>query len=220
MISLHRLRKLFAALALGASLIGSATAALFTEIPDAGQTIGTANNAAVVSPLFGIRGTLSNEPSAGPDLVDMFRVSIPTGARFFANTGPGTDPALIADPVLFLFNALGVGVAMDDESGGFGQASLSTGVLTGGIYFLAIAFAGLEPLDSLGNPIFDTFGSGGLLSALALASWFGSPFSLDPSIEGRYAIATYYVPLPGTLLLVLVGLAALRTTRKSRSRRA
>lgn len=219
MISLHRLRKLLAALAIGASLIGSAQAALFTEIPDAGQTIGAANNATVVSPPTSIRGRLSNEPSP-LDWVDMYRLSIPTGARFYANTGPGTDPALIADPVLFLFDGLGMGIAMDDESGGFGQASLSTGVLGGGIYFLAIAFAGLEPLDTNGDPMFDVFGAGGLLSSLSLGSWFGVPFAGDPSTEGRYLIASHYVPLPGTLALVVLGFVALRATHKSRSRHA
>ena len=218
MNAIHHLRSLLAATVLGAAFIGTAAASVFTEVPDAGQTIGAANDASAVSPLFGITGTLSNEPSAGPDLVDMFRVSIPIGASFFANTGPGNAPSLIADPVLFLFDAFGFGVAMDDETGGFGQASLSTGSLSGGIYYLAIAFAGLDPLDNLGNPIFDTFGNGALLSALALDSWFGSPLSQDPSIEGRYSITTYYVPLPGTLLLAVIALAALRTTRKSRVR--
>ncbi|MFN0183503.1 MAG: hypothetical protein ACKVQR_06750 [Aquabacterium sp.] len=216
----HLLRGLLASVFLAATLPHAALAALVTEVPDAGQTLGAAQDATVV-PLTGINGTLSAEPSAGPDFVDMYRIFIPGGGgRIFANTGPGTDPALVADPVLFLFDALGMGVAMDDETGGFGQASLTTGILNGGFYYLAIAFAGLEPLDAGGNPIFDAFGGGGLLSVLGLDSWFGTPFAIDPSVEGRYSITTSVVPLPGTLLLVVLGLAALRAARKSDSRRA
>lgn len=215
----HLLRGLLATF-LAAAVHCSASAAVVTESADAGQTLAGALDATAGS-LSSINGALSAEPSSGPDLVDMFRIFIPGGGgRVFANTGPGTDPALVADPVLFLFDALGVGVAMDDETGGFGQASLTTGILNGGFYYLAIAFAGLEPLDAGGNQIFDTFGGGGLLSALGLASWFGTPFAIDPSVEGRYSITTSVVPLPGTLLLVVLGLAALRAAQKSNSRRA
>jgi hypothetical protein len=213
----HLLRGLLASAFLAAALPHAATAALVTEAGDAGQTLAGAQVAGAIPPLTDISGSLSAEPGNGPDYVDMYRIYIP-GGRFFASTGAG-DPGLIADPVLFLFDASGAGVAMDDESGGNAQASLSTGILNTGFYYLAIAFAGLEPLDSGSSSIFDVVGSGAVLSLAALDSWFGTPIAIDPAIEGRYAITTAVVPLPGTLLLVILGLAALRAAPRSGGRR-
>lgn len=213
----HLLRGLLASAFLAAALPHAASAALVTEAGDAGETLAGAQAAGSIPPLTGIRGSLSAEPANGPDYVDMYRIFIP-GGKFFASTGAGTDPGLIADPVLFLFDASGAGVAMDDESGGFGQASLSTSHLNTGFYYLAIAFAGLEPWHA-GGSIFDVFGGGAVLSLAALDSWFGSPFAIDPAVEGRYEIATSLVPLPGTLLLAVLGLVALRAAPRCGGRR-
>jgi hypothetical protein len=109
--------------------------------------------------------------------------------------------------VLYLFDAMGVGIAMDDESGGAGQAFLQTADLLPGTYFLAIAFAGVEPLDGNGGSIFDAFGSLAVLSTDPLASWLEAPFALDPSTVGAYSIE-FSVPIPGTLALALAGLLA------------
>jgi hypothetical protein len=158
---------------------------------------------------------LSAEP-ATLDYVDMYRLGLET-IRFSASTGPGTDPALIADPVLYLFDAAGMGVAMDDEGGGFGQALLRlAGSMLSGDYYLAIAYAGVEAIDALGNSIFDAFGTGAVnAGAGALSSWIGGPFSPDPALVGDYEVAVR-VPEPGTLALVALGLLPLARRRSLR----
>lgn len=211
---MKHLRTLLAALLLGAAFASHAV--LVTETGDAGDALATANDAAVPG-LTLITGALSNEFCCS-DLVDIYRVSIPYPTRFTATTID--DPALIADPVLFLFDASGVGVAMDDESAGNGKAYLSlSGSVAAGIYYLAVAFAGMEPLDGSGNPIFDAFGSLAVLSGDPLASWGGAPFATDPAITGAYAIAIT-IPEIGTLLLAGLGIGVIPALRKSRRRRA
>ena len=103
---------------------------------------------------------------------------------------------------------------MDDESGGNGQALLSL-VLDPGTYFLAIAFAGVEPLDVDGNSIFDAFISLALLSTKPLGSWLEDPFATDPSTVGAYSLRLA-VPLPGSLALAFAGLLAVGAARKGR----
>jgi hypothetical protein len=198
--------RLLAATLVALVSIGTASAAvIFTESTDAGSTLATAADTTALVGLSRIDGSLSLEPSRGPDFVDLFKISVETGGKLRARTGSGFDPALIADPVLYLFDASGVGIAMDDESGGAGQAFLQTGDLMPGIYFLAIAFAGVEPLDSFGGSIFDAFNTLAVLSTDPLASWLESPLAQDAL--GAYSIE-FSVPLPGTLALALAGLLA------------
>jgi hypothetical protein len=200
--------RLLVATLFAAASIGTASAAvIFTETTDAGNAIATAADTTALIGLSRIDGNLSLEPNQGPDFVDLFKVSTATGGKLRARTGSGFDPALIADPVLYLFDAMGVGIAMDDESGGAGQAFLQTADLLPGTYFLAIAFAGVEPLDGNGGSIFDAFGSLAVLSADPLASWLEAPFAFDPSTVGAYSIE-FSVPIPGTLALALAGLLA------------
>jgi len=209
-------RTTVAATLLSAALIGPASAAnIFVEGIDAGASTGTAADTTGLSPLDGIQGALSLEPANGPDFVDMFKISVDSKGTLVARTGSFFSPWLIADPVLYLFNALGVGVAMDDESGGNAQAKLKAPLLAG-TYFLAIAYAGVEPLDGNGASIFDAFGSLGVISADPLASWLEAPFALDPGTVGDYEISVR-VPEPGTLglaLLALVGLGGSVSRRR------
>jgi hypothetical protein len=171
---------------------------------DAGDSLATAQDARNGYVNLMIEGTLSNEPDS-LDLVDMYRIDL-LRCILGASTGLGFDTALIADPVLYLFDGSGMGVAMDDESGGNGQAFFKlVNQLQAGDYYLAIAFAGVEPVDANGNPIFDTFGTGAVMSMSALAGWIGSPLAINPGIIGDYQIAVD-VPSPGTLALVAGGL--------------
>jgi len=211
---LHRLRALLAVTLFGASLACSASPLVWTESGDSGETLATANDASGISPILGITGALSNEPNAGPDRVDLFRIDINNTSAFSALTID--DFSVIADPVLFLFDAAGIGVAMDDESGGNGKARLTMpSNLAPGTYFLAIAFAGMEPLDGNGDPIFDTFGDFSVLSASPLDSWGGSPFVIDPSVIGAYQI-DITLPETGTLLLASLAIALAARARRRR----
>jgi hypothetical protein len=186
-----------------------------TEAGDAGDSLDTALEARQPGHLR-IVGGLSAEQSS-LDYGDMYRLNLdPTMLQ--ASTGAGNDAALIADPVLFLFDAAGMGVAMDDEGGGFSQALLrllNTPLI--GDYYLAIAYAGLDALDAMGNSIFDTFGTGAVSSSAgALASWFGEPLSINDAVQGRYDVSLR-VPEPGTWALVALGLVPLLGRRAGRA---
>ena len=199
-------RSTVAAVLLSVTLIGPASAVnIFVEGVDAGDTIDTAADTTGLGPVDGIQGALSLEEANGPDFVDMFKIVVgQPGTRQFG-TGSSFSSALIADPVLYLFDEFGFGVAMDDESGGEGQARLFANLMAG-IYYLAIAYAGVEPLDGGGFSIFDAFGSLAVISANPLASWLEAPFALDPGTVGAYSI---FVPEPGTLGLAALGLLGL-----------
>jgi MYXO-CTERM domain-containing protein len=206
------------AAACGLGLAVPAAAATFSELADAGHTLAGANDATGVAGLSLIAGALSNEPANGPDWVDLFRVSLAGGDTITASTGPGNIPASLADPVLFVFDAMGHAVAMDDESGGFGQAALSVTGLVGSFYYLAVAFAGMEPLDTNGVSMFDAFGSLAVQSNLPLGSWGGAPLVLDPGIPAAYALSVTAVPEAATWAQLGLGLAALGALARTRRR--
>lgn len=204
------------ALVVGASLLPVAIAAPVVEtLPDAGDSLGTAQDVRAFGFELQISGGLSNE-STSPDLVDMYQVRHGNYSKFIASTAAG--PGLLDDPVLFLFNSGGVGVAMDDEGGGFGQALIRLVTsLSQGDYFLAIAFAGMEALDVNGTSIFDTFTSGAVTSLNPLASWGGSPFAIDPAVPASYQLSVLSVDEPGTLFLVALAVAAVARVQRRRA---
>lgn len=143
------------------------------------------------------------------DLVDMFGLYIGSPSGFSATTAPWVAGSTIADPALYLFDSSGMGVYMDDDGdiGGFAQAAL--GALPAGFgsgwYYLAITFGGVQPLDTLGDPIF----SGSLVSANPVAGWDGSALGPNYDPVGAYKITLTGVPEPGTFVLMLAGLIAL-----------
>lgn len=213
--------RFLAAAVLAVAICGPASAAVWAEVGDAGDLPPTANLVLPDSPVLdvsAINGALSANPTVGPDLVDLFRLFIGDGTLFSANSGDGSNLNLIADPVMYLFDAAGGAVFMDDESGGFGQAALGPlpSGFGAGFYYLGIAFAGVTPIDGLGGDLFDAFGSLAVLSGAPVAGWVGGPMTPDFDLEGRYAIAltgVSNVPEPGTLLLLTAGFIALRLRR-------
>jgi hypothetical protein len=208
-------RSLAGAAVLSLLFSGPASAVtVWSEVGDAGDLLPTAQG--FVGPVQEITGHLSAAPET-LDLVDMFGFYI--GGAFSAVTVE-LDAFSIADPVLYLFDAGGRGVSMNDDAGGSTQAAL--GPLPSGFgvgwYYLAITFAGVEPLDGLGGSIFDSFGTLAVLSADPVASWGGAPLTPDFDIPGAYTIRVTGVPEPGTFVLMLAGLVALgfRTARFGR----
>ena len=104
-------RSFVAAIAMSLGMAGSASAVtIFTETGDAGDSLATAADATGVPGLGRIVGSVSLEPNRGPDFVDIFALMFPAGGKLSAITGRVFDPMLIADPVLYLFDAKGLGL--------------------------------------------------------------------------------------------------------------
>lgn len=194
---------------------GAPASAAFIEAGDAGDLIGSAPSVSVA--FRQIQGSLNANPF-GPDaydLVDLYRIRIGDPARFFATT-VAWDGFYIADPVLYLFDATGAAVAMNDDADG--SQSMLAGLPPGfgqGTYFLGISFAGVEPTDGT-DPLFDAFGDGSVLPAGVLAGWQGEPLTPNFDIPGAYVI-DIHVPEPGTFALVMLGLLGVAGARRTRS---
>ena len=209
-------RKLGFSLLGTASLVGAGApaSAAFIEAGDAGDLPGSAPSVSVAHRQ--IQGSLNANPF-GPDaydLVDLYRIRIASPTRFLVST-TGFDPFLVADPVLFLFDATGAAVAMNDDADG--SQSLLAGLPAGfgrGVYFLGISFAGVEPTDGT-DPLFDAFGDGSVLPAGVLAGWQGEPLTPNFDIPGAYLI-DIRVPEPGTFALLMLGLLGVAGARRTR----
>jgi hypothetical protein len=197
-----------------------AAATAYVEVGDTGDVPGTAQHATGSGVLTEIIGAVSAEPFS-LDLVDLYALFIPDPSAFSADTGDGSDPNLLQDPVLYLFDHAGRGVSMNDD-GPFPPQSALGALPLGfgpGFYYLAISFAGVTPVDALSNDIFDAFGSLAVLSNQPLHGWIGAPLTQNTAIAGDYDIAlagALFVPEPGSLLLVAIALLAGSTRRMRR----
>jgi hypothetical protein len=214
-------------------MAGSCLADLWFEAGDAGRDLATANVMGGVGTLDTIFGNLSApDPFESAFDVDLYRIYIANPISFSAATvnAPGF---YVADPQLFLFDANGFGVYMndDDESGLNGSQSRLPaghpfGPVSAGYYYLGIGWWNNEPL-SAGGEIFSSInglgtngpGAGG---ANPLAGW-------DDNVLQRVDLETAYeitltgslvaIPEPGTAGLLVTVSAGLFAIRRRRARR-
>jgi hypothetical protein len=177
-------------------LMLSASAQTWTEQGDAGDLPATAQ--LVTSPGAGhcqtpvqqIQGNL------GASDADMYVICIPNPANFVAST-VGT---LIWDTQLFLFRCDGRGVVHNDDWAGTLQSRIdnSTGCITQpGIYLLAISRYNLDPVDAVGQLLWNDFpfdeihcpdGPG---QANPIANWTGPTIpagSYTITLQGAYFV--------------------------------
>lgn len=128
---------------------GPAWAATFAEVADAGDTLATANVPKGTGSLDTITGAL------GPIDADVYKICV-TGAfsAFVGDAGEGSPE--VDDPTLYLFDASGNGIVMNDDVGGdpYESGALITPTLTPGTYYLAISGYDMDPHDSADNEIF------------------------------------------------------------------
>src|SRR4051812_20745378 len=116
---------------------GAAHATPFVEIPDAGQTLGTAQ--ALAGGTDQVIGSV-----AGGD-ADLYSFYWGGGAFYVNSVGSPFDSQL------FLFNENGVGVLGNDDGIAFaGPAYLQTGSLAAGLYYLGISGYNYDPYSATG----------------------------------------------------------------------
>jgi MYXO-CTERM domain-containing protein len=204
---------------------------------DAGNTLQTAANISASGGGYVgiIRGKLDGNAGGngltGGDYQDMFRINIVDPGFFLVETVALANG--LPDPMLFLFNREGYGIAAsNDIDNGFFQSKIDANdadmplYLEAGIYYLAITAALSEPTGHFGGeygPIFEMglsehqvgqWGPSGFFAQSALSGWTDPSY---PENYGFYEIMLHgvgSVPAPGALALMsLAGIASRRRRR-------
>ena len=215
--------KLLTGLTIVALMIGTAgiaSADLYTEVGDAGETLATAQM--LPGGIDMIQGNIDGD-------ADLFGFAFAGG--FFGVT---TDSLITTfDTQLFLFDGTGAGILSNDDDSGLRSRIITSSPLAPGNYFLGISSWNKEPLDASSALIFTDFISGQngpVPGSGPLASWNGSGSSsigqyeilfedtvtADPNPNGGPGPAP--VPEPATMLLLGTGLVDL-LDQDSRKRR-
>lgn len=196
------------------------------QSPGAGSLIATAQATLdhAINPLSGINGTLNAvSPVLGNPFyeVDMFKIGISNFSTFSARS-VSSNPD---DTALFLFNSVGLGVYMNDDSSIGLLALLAAGNPSGpasnGSYYLAIALGGTEAFDASFVANFLAGGFTDIRSGNPAASTVGS---WTPAFQSGNELLDYSIlltgavvagiPEPATLALTLFALAGVAASRR------
>ena len=198
------------AAAFALALPGAASAGfIWTEkAPGAGDLLASAQTTydSAFNTLDSISGALTN--TTGAYEVDLYRIRI-ADPNAFSATLHG-DPL---DFALYLFDEAGLGVFMSDDNPSYPDPALPglPGGFSGGVYYLAVAFALSNPVDATDTSIFDFTGSPvenvaagtGALAGWQLNPGFAtSPFGYDILLTGA---TNSDLPEPATAALLMAG---------------
>jgi hypothetical protein len=190
-----------------ATLAAAAWAAPVVHIETGtGDLPGTAEIAAPAG--FGelrIEGSFLEATGGFPaNLVDLYGFSITHAGRYFFNT----FGSAVEDTQLFLFDATGNGLAWNNDAS---ESPVNTwsaldAALGVGDYFIAVTWFGMDPIDGLGQSIFDTLGNAGgpIAGTGPLSGW--ADFAGAGLIDRADYVITGYVPTPSALALALAAL--------------
>jgi len=203
---------------------------------DAGNTLGTAISVGTATggPISIIKGKLEGNGVGGGfvagDFQDMFRIYIENPADFMIET-TWSDSGL-PDPMLFLFDREGVGIAASNNFGDGLQSRLDTNdadmplQLEAGIYYLAITSAMSEALGSYGGETGSMFGmtdpdrlygQWGPIEYFSQSPLAGWTDATDTANYGEYEMLVHGVgsiPAPGVLSMLGFGAVGLRRRRR------
>ena len=215
----------------GAAEARGGSAELHVELGDAGDGIGGAAQIAGVTPGAAL-GLITGATNANEqDFVDAYRIRITDPELFLATTnGSGFDT------MLYLFDMDGNGLLANDDSSGVvtqstlvGSSDDGTGITIGvGTYILAVTGFQMDPVDLLGQAIFDipignlseVSGPDGAGGGNPLDAWQDNTV-LGGAATGSYSITlrgVSVVPTPG--VVGLAGAAGLGMGVRRRRRRA
>ena len=162
---------------------GPTAAATWTEqFGDAGPMPINSQTTVGNGPLTEIQGAFLREYD-----IDMYCILIDDRAAFFAYR----LCAGISEPDLWLFDASGIGIQLNDACS-LGQTNLNAALVpSNGLYYLAISASNQDALDNLNQPIWNSPSVTGPRAPDGpgapgpIASWGGVPFSPSP---GSYTI--------------------------------
>lgn len=213
-------------LAVAAVAAFSATAShaglIYNEVGDAGDVVASAQSILGSGALDAIQGSLLT--SSASDYADLFAIYLTSGLSFSATTTASSLSYNNFDTALFLFDGAGFGLlASDDDAGP--QSTLSGFFPSySGLYYLAIAGAGYDPI-SAGGSIFPSLISGGQYGptgpggALALSGWQSITSEGDAYeiVLDNASFVPVSVPEPSSGLLVGSALAAFLLSRRRRA---
>jgi hypothetical protein len=184
-----------------------AIAGTWTESPDAGDLLLTAQNTVGNGGLTTITGTLPIDSD-----IDLFKIQITDQPNFFAGIQP---LAAIADPDIWLFNSSGIGIAHNAGVQG-GSCSVNGSLVpSNGTYYLGVSSNGALAQSAGGN-IWDAnntssqYAPNGAGAAQPLNGWGGTPMNdlMNYSITLNGADFATPAPEPSSaalLMLIAVG---------------
>jgi len=193
-----------------------ASAAIFAESGDAGQSLATAQ--ALPNGTSVVNGSLSSLSA------DLFSFGWGGGGFYVSTVGTPWDSQL------FLFNSSGLGIQGNDDGIAYaGPAYLQLPSLAAGNYFLGVSGYDYDPYDTNSALMFTSYPYGplyGPLTSAPLGDWAGGDYSPSnytitfASITGQGQIINVNpvgtVPEPATMLLMGIGLAGLVGARKKK----
>lgn len=237
-VAIRRFTGAFSALALLSVPSAALAGPDWDEGPDdAGSTLGTAQTITTTGSLTSVTGKLGGPGLLAGDFQDCFLIQISDPTTFSVTTGPGTGGPAGFNPMLFLFRVDMVDgqmvakavLANNDLVAGNPQAGLRTQSNDGsgtfvnqaGLYLLAISGFGSQPVNAVGQFLFNqAFLEPGVIAGpngsaqlndYTLAGW-AQDGSFGTYVLGVQGVSG--VPAPGAAaLLAVAGLVGGRRRR-------